>query len=363
MRVMVMASGDLWAGAEVMVYQLVCGLVEISEIEICVVLLNRERLAKELEQLGVEVHVVDESRLSLFALARTVRKIVVDFAPDILHSHRYKENVLAWLSSQGKKKIKLVATQHGMPETTASGKTLTTRSRTGLFFRLLSFCFDCTVLVSGEMARALVGTYGFSDKDVIIIHNGIALPGHVSPPSGQRLMIGSAGRLTPVKDFSLLVDIARAVVSQNAMIDFVLAGDGPERDMLEEKVKRYGIEDRFRFLGHQDDMDDFYRGLDMYINTSVHEGIPMSVLEAMSYGLPVVVPMVGGFSEIVEDGVSGYLVVGREPVAFTDRIVQLINPEHRGVMGSAARKRIERYFSRDVMARQYYRLYKELVSG
>lgn len=99
MRVMVLASGDLWAGSEVMVYQLAGGIGEIADIELCVVLLNQARLADELERLEIEVHVVDESKLSFVALVRTVSKIVADFTPDVIHSHRYKENLLAWLVS------------------------------------------------------------------------------------------------------------------------------------------------------------------------------------------------------------------------------------------------------------------------
>ena len=92
-------------------------------------------------------------------------------------------------------------------------------------------------------------------------------------------------------------------------------------------------------------MDAFYRSLDVYINTSVHEGIPMSVLEAMSYGLPVVVPKVGGFPEIVEDGVSGYLVGGREPEIFADKIFALLQPDVRELMSRLARQRVKESFS------------------
>ena len=104
MRVMVLASGDLWAGAEVMVYQLACGLAGIAEVDLCVVLLNQARLAEELKKLGIGIHVVDESKHSFFAIVRAVRKLVADFSPDVIHSHRYKENLLAWFAAYGKRK-------------------------------------------------------------------------------------------------------------------------------------------------------------------------------------------------------------------------------------------------------------------
>lgn len=106
------------------------------------------------------------------------------------------------------------------------------RLRTSLLFRLLSCRFDRTVLVSEEMRRALVGSYGFSKKNVMVIHNGILVPDGVIHRSGEQLVIGSAGRLFPVKDFYLLVDVAHFVTSKSETVDFVLAGDGPQCSIL-----------------------------------------------------------------------------------------------------------------------------------
>jgi len=361
MRIMVLASGDLWAGAEVMVYQLVSWLAGIEEVDLCVVLLNQEKLADELAKIGVEIHVVDETKHSFIVLARLVKRVVSEFAPDIIHSHRYKENLLAWLVGFGHPNIKLVATQHGMPEINDAGQNVTNRLRIVLFFRLLSCCFKRTVIVSEEMQRALVGLYGFSSKNLTVIHNGVGIPDSVIRTPQMRVIVGSAGRLFSVKDFSLLVDVADYVISQSKVIDFVLAGDGPERSLLEDKVRYYGIQDRFTFLGHVDDMDVLYRSLDVYINTSGHEGIPMSVLEAMSYGLPVVVPEVGGFPEIVENENSGFLVEGRDPSHFAGRILRLLQFDRRYSMGRAARQRVMDCFSREFMAQAYYQLYKDII--
>ncbi len=363
MRVILLASGDLWAGAEVMVYQLACGLKKFENVQILVVLLNNGRLAEEIKLVGIEVHIVNETQLSTPGLARGIHKIVKNFSPHIIHSHRYKENLLAWLVTRTMREVRLIATQHGMPEATESEQPLPARLRTGLFFRLLSCCFNRTVLVSENMRQLLVGFYGFTAKNTNVIHNGISLSSNVIKRAEDRIIIGSAGRLFPVKDFSLMVDIANLVVSQSDAVDFVLAGDGPDRLMLEEKVEKYNLQGRFSFLGHKDDMNAFYRSLDVYINTSVHEGIPMSVLEAMSHSLPVVVPKVGGFPEIVEDGISGYLVNSRNPGIFAELILKLLNPQDRHSMASAARIRIEASFSRKAMARQYYQLYRELVYG
>ena len=360
---MVLCSGDLWAGAEAMVYQLVNGLAGIPNLDLLIVLLNKGRLAKKLEKRGIEVHIIEESKHSFLAIVRSVRKSVAEFSPDVIHSHRYKENMLAWFAAIGRKNIKLVATQHGMPETGGEAISWADRLKTGLFFRMLSCCFDRTVLVSGEMRQLLFGSYGFSSKDIAVIHNGISIPKNISHRNGQRVVIGSAGRLFPVKDFSLFVDLAHFLVMQIGTVDFVLAGDGPQHAMLEEKIKSYGLQERFRILGHQDDMDAFYRNLDLYINTSIHEGIPMSVLEAMSYGLPVVAAKVGGFPEIVQNGEQGFLVDVRNKNAYVDRVLELIlNQDLRLKMAKSARKKIVDYFSQKTMAEKYYQLYGKLLS-
>ena len=214
------------------------------------------------------------------------------------------------------------------------------------------------------MRQLLAGSYGFSPKDIAVIHNGISIPENISHRPRQRVVVGSAGRLFPVKDFSLLVDIAHLVITQSNVVDFVLAGDGPQYTMLEEKIRSHGLQERFRLLGHQSDMDAFYRSLDVYISTSVHEGIPMSVLEAMSYSLPVIAANVDSFSEIMQNGEQGFLIWGHNKNAYVDRILQLIlNQDLRLKMGKFARERVVDCFSQEAMARQYCELYQEILGG
>ena len=359
-RIMHIASGDLWAGAEAMVCQLALGFLTVENVDLVIVVMNKGKLAEELARIGVTVQLVDESRHSFPQCIRTIRTLIKEYAPDVIHSHRYKENILAWCASRGISGSKLVATQHGLPESVGR-ISIKQRVRAYIFFRLLSIGFKRTVFVSEEMHRSLVGRYGFSKENTVVVHNGITVPKLVICRPKGRVVVGSAGRLFPVKDFSLLVDIARLVVHQNNDIDFVLAGEGPDRTILEEKVNKHGLASRFRFLGQQDDMDAFYNGLDLYINTSVHEGIPMSVIEAMSYGLPVVAPNVGGFPEIIENRLNGFLVENRDPAMFARCILQLFDDKLRSAMGQASREKVIVSFSREAMTLSYYELYSELI--
>lgn len=161
-----------------------------------------------------------------------------------------------------------------------------------------------------------------------------------------------------------MIEIAKETIKKSKNIIFQLAGDGPERSKLEALVKKYDLCQLFVFKGHLDDMTDFYRGLDLYLNTSVHEGIPMSILEAMAHGLPVIAPKVGGIQEILDDGDNGYLISGRNPSAFADKCLLLYNNRtlHKK-MSIEAREKIIRNFSAEVMARKYYDLYHEIVEN
>ena len=108
------------------------------------------------------------------------------------------------------------------------------------------------------------------------------------------------------------------------------------------------------------DPSAYYESLDLYINTSLHEGIPMSILEAMAAGKPVVAPRVGGIPEIVTDGEEGLLVDARTPPAFGAACMRLMNdPSLRARMGERAKEKVAASFSADAMAAHYRRLYTQ----
>jgi len=161
-----------------------------------------------------------------------------------------------------------------------------------------------------------------------------------------------------------MVEIAKIVSKKSKNVRFVLAGDGSERDKLESIIERYGLQKSFTLIGHTENMDYFYKDLDLYINTSIHEGIPMSILEAMSYGLPVIAPEVGGIGEIIDDGVEGYLIHGRDPEDFAERCIRLVeNRQLRAKMSKPAREKVIKEFSMEHMAEEYYKLYIRIAGN
>jgi len=357
-------SGDLWAGAEVMAFHLLKGLTKYEDVDLSVVLLNEGRLAEEIRRLGVPLEVIDESKTAFSKMIWAVRKMLNSVSPDVIHSHRYKENILSYLASKTRKGGKLIGTQHGMPESYGGKRSLKNHLISNFNSLLLSRCFQNVVAVSNEIQETLVKQYGSSSKSrVSVIHNGITIPESLSTrKTKDTFVIGSSGRFFPVKDYPLMVEVAREILKNTNTVHFELAGDGPELRNLQTMVHRYGLGERFVLRGFLNDMGPFYQELDVYLNTSVHEGIPLSVLEAMAHRVPVIAPRVGGLSEIVEDGMDGYLIENRNPKAFAEKCLQLLkNKTLREQIGSAAREKVISGFSIDQMAGKYYRLYRDVV--
>ncbi len=360
-----MISGDIWAGAEVMVCHLLNGLRTFPELQLRVILMNEGRLSEEIRKLGVDVDVVEESANPFFRALPMLREVLRRVKPDIIPSHGYKENILSSLLSKSFPGVKRVGTQHGLPRVAGKKYGLRHRLITRCNLFLLSRCFHRVVGVSQEIQEIFVRKYRFPGSKVVVIHNGIEIPDLPAiREHGDDFIIGSAGRLFPVKDYRLMIEIAAAIRRKTDRVRFRLAGEGPEKMQLQTLRSRNHVEDVFTLTGHLHDLSPFYRGLDVYLNTSLHEGLPISVLEAMACRLPVIAPRVGGFPEIIDNGVQGYLIGERNPEIFAQRCLSIYNNNVlKRKMGEAARARVEAEFSAEQMARNYFNLYAGLVRG
>jgi glycosyltransferase involved in cell wall biosynthesis len=162
------------------------------------------------------------------------------------------------------------------------------------------------------------------------------------------VVIGNLGRLHRKNDHACLLH-ALAILA--AMADVPpwrcqIGGDGPEREALEQLHAELGLRDRVHLVGHVSEPESFLAGLDLYVQSSVAEGMPNAVIEAMATGLPVIATAVGGTPEVVVAGATGLLVSPGDPALLAAAIRCLIdNPALRRVMGAAGRARIEERFS------------------
>ena len=362
MRICHLISGDLWAGAEVMALRLISVLAEEKGVEISAVLLNEGKLARELKNLGVTVDVVDETRFDFFKIKKRLDEILMKFHPDIVHTHRLKENILGYLSSRKAGwDISLICTQHGLDEPESSWKW---KFLSGVNRHVLSRHFRNIVAVSEDIRITLSEKYGLPSEILVVIHNGTEIPAEITPDRANHpFTIGSAGRFFPVKDFPFLVEVAAEVYRNAKDVRFELAGEGPEIHSVTERIRRCGLQNVFQLKGFMENMSDFYEGLDLYINTSLHEGFPMSILEAMSHGLPVVAPIEGGIKEAVTDGIHGFLIGGRDPKRYAQKCLEIYTDRKmRQSMGIASKEKAISEYSIRTMAGKYYELYAKILS-
>jgi L-malate glycosyltransferase len=316
--------------------------------------------ASEVEMRGVQVRALSRTPGFQPQLGLALAHVAHEHQANVIHAHHYSPFVYSCLARLRHPSTQLVFTEHGrLSDTPPSSKRKAAN-------RILSMFPKRVFTVSGELKRHLVAE-GFSDTSVDVIYNGIdvgPLPGRPERMSARqelgvtddRFLIATIGRLDPVKDFgTLIAAVARMPATRNPTL--LIIGDGPERSPLEALADEQPGEPRVRFLGHRDDARKWLAACDVYVNSSVSEGISLTILEGMAAGLPVVATQVGGTPEIVNDS-CGRLIPPRSAAALADALQVL--SEHPGLrreLGDGARQRVERRFTLERMVGEYRAAY------
>jgi glycosyltransferase involved in cell wall biosynthesis len=222
---------------------------------------------------------------------------------------------------------------------------------------------------SEKVRRQLVEGQGLPAAKVATILNGIdtARFGAAGDPAqarralglnGRGPVIGTVGRLEPVKDHATLLQAFRRVREAHPGAALVVAGDGPLREPLEAQARALGLAGSVTFLGRRSDVADWLGGLDVFVLSSVSEGLPLTVLEAMAAGVPVVSTDVGGIQEIIRAPGEGRLVAPRSPDSMAEAVLALLADEAaRRAIGRAGRERVRAAFDLQRMVDAYETAY------
>jgi glycosyltransferase involved in cell wall biosynthesis len=229
---------------------------------------------------------------------------------------------------------------------------------------------DKVVAVSFDLETVLAPIYG-TDR-VTCIHNGIDLETvHVAAQrtvkrkewqiDDRAIVIGTVGRLVPVKGQSILLESFRTLRNSKYNVKLLLVGDGPLRGHLEAEVKRLSLEQEVLFAGHQEQSYDFINMMDIFVLPSLHEGIPMVLLEALALKKPVIASRVGGIPEVVSHGTSGILVKPANPDELATGLKRLVEDHEKAQqLGNAGRCRVEQEFDASLMAARTAAVYQSL---
>lgn len=229
-----------------------------------------------------------------------------------------------------------------------------------LLERVFSRVTDRIVSVN-EVDRKRLVNWGIPSDKVITIPNGIDLRlcDKAIDKNALRYQLGiipnqplimQVGRLSPQKDPLAFVDGASIVINKYAGVQCMMIGNGPLKDKTQEYIHELGLSENVRLTGWQDNAFELISAADIITLTSQWEGTPFSLLEAMAWSKPVVATEVNGCLEVVEDGVSGFLVRPGDTLDWALHIIELLEkPELAETMGQRGRARVERMFRREVM--------------
>jgi glycosyltransferase involved in cell wall biosynthesis len=349
-------SGDLWAGAEMQLLMIASCLSGQPRLALSVVLFNEGRLARELRTIGVNVTVLDEARADALTLIRRLTEVLREQRIDVVHTHKYKDAVLGAIAARRARVPHLVRTMHGMPEPMVGWNRIKSYVYHALDRAVLRRSADVIIAVSRRMAEELRES-GFRPTMVTCIHNGVDVRQVRATRSRDEvrrelgidrdvLLIGTAGRLSPVKGQAGLLRAGARILQSGRPVELLIVGDGPLGSQLLSTAVELGIDDACHFIGPRSDVFDLIAAMDIFVLPSLNEGIPMALLEAMTLGTPVVAASVGGIPEVIQHRINGLLVPAGDDGGLADACLELAaKPQWARTLAAQASRTIADGFS------------------
>jgi glycosyltransferase involved in cell wall biosynthesis len=290
-----------------------------------------------------------------------LRRLIKSGRFDFVHCHQYSPYTYGWFAHWGTG-AKVVFTEHGRFHPDQH------RKKARLINPLIALTSHRLVAISAATREALIEYEYMPASKIAVIYNGIT-PLAVEEDRKQELLakldikpgeviIGTVARLDTVKNQPLMLQATRTLIDQGYNVRLLLVGDGPERENLEAITQQLNLNNAVIFTGFQSQPADYLSLMDIFLLPSFTEGTSMTLLEAMSLGIPTVATRVGGTPEIVKDKETGLLVESDDQGAFTNAIKSLLDqPRARETIGNAAKVRFEVKFSVNQMVDQYQECY------
>jgi glycosyltransferase involved in cell wall biosynthesis len=293
-----------------------------------------------------------------------LQKIMKDFRPDVVHAYFF------WSIIYGRL-LKLAGTVKILVEN-REDQGFNWGRHEYIWLRATNRLPDRIVCVSEAVKRVVVEREGIEPSRIEVVSNGIDIQQGTSGKhevirrelgfDADHLVLGMVANYNrPVKGVGNFLDAIPAIVKEMPSARFLFVGGGDEENSLRDKARSLGIEKYVVFVGYKKDIRPYYEIMDISVLTSFSEGLSLTLLESMGYGIPIVATRVGGNPEVVEEGLTGYLVPVNDTPALVDRIVKLLKDQDlRQNMGREGRLRAERQFQMRGVANRYLELYNRL---
>ena len=324
-----------------------------------------------LEALHREISPLSDLR-AIVRLASVIRRE----RPTILHTHTAKAGavgrIAAVLAGSARPPV-IVHTFHGHVLRGYFGRVRTAAFR--ILERTLARWTTLLVAVSPEVRDDLVALGVAPAEKFAVVRLGIELEERVELNGAGRaeirrvlgigpdsFVVGWVGRMTAVKRTDDVLLSFQRLLARDVDATLCLVGDGPDRSRLERRAHELGIAKRCLFLGYQDDVGAFYSAMDALVLPSANEGTPVSVIEALAAGRPVVATDVGGVADVVEDGANGFLAASGDAEGLARRVLDLLGDgDRRRSMGETGRAGVAERHSASRVADRTAALYQEIL--
>src|SRR3954466_15620797 len=314
-------------------------------------------------QEGLElVPLTPKTEMDLSAAWRLSRAIK-QLRPDVLHAHDPHGVAMAALALS-------MSTQLAKPPLIAARR-VDFHLKGNALSRWKYRQVDCFICASDAVRRMLVAD-GVPAARAVTVHEGIDL-GHVdaAPPADLHAdlwlphnspIVGNVAALVPHKGQRHLIEAAAMVIQKVPDARFVIAGEGELRLSLERQIKEHHLEKHVFLPGFRPDILSVHKAFDIFVMSSVTEGLGTSLLDAMACGKPIVATTAGGMPEVVADGDTGILVPPRDDAALAAAIVKMLkDPALRGAMGEAGMRRVREHFSAERMVQDTLDVYRRVA--
>ena len=330
LRILHIASGDLWAGAEAQLYYLAKALNASEGIKLKVLLLNHGELQRRLQTKDIDVEVLDERQHGYFSLLVYGKQIAKAFKPDIIHTHRYKENILGSFIASQLPGTRSVRTVHGDTEISSPWWRFDKRVYQALDRYCGNNLQDKIIAVSYELAEKLKSIY--RPEKIIIIENGVdieeiheAAKEQVSLPGPDNtIKLAIVCRLVPVKRIDIFLNIMQLLEQRypNKYSGYIF-GDGPLETELRQQAQTLNINHCTYFMGFKTNIPAFLNKMDCLLITSDHEGLPMNLLEALALEKPVISHTAGGVASVLAQSFKNGLINDNLPHSYVETIINI----------------------------------------
>lgn len=355
----VITKADL-GGAQVHLLDLIRGVGD--EFEVSVAVGEEGYFTESLHEMGVDYDIVSDlvhpmRPMHDLRATRALRRLIRHSKPDLVHCHTSKAGIVGRVAAYtlGVPTLFTAHTWCFAEQTSWKWKIIGTPAE-----RIVARCTSAIINVSEANRRLALNHSVGSEARLYTIYNGIPdTPLRAHPGEDRQPVILMAARFVQQKNHEALL---RAVGVSNLQCQVVFAGDGPRRSQIEHLAQELDLGNRVTFVGERRDIANLMARAHIFALPSNWEGFPLTILEAMRAGLPVVASAVGGVAEAVIDGTTGFVVPPNDLDMFSDRLSRLVsNPVLRQSMGQNARNSFERRFTLDAMVQATSALYRRVV--